>query len=68
MPSGTNLTKKRIKLERLVRRAFRGEDALKYVDLARSYRGGCSHVFIGNALMRDILNTLEELDELASPK
>jgi hypothetical protein len=64
MPSGTNIDKKRRKLERLVRRAFHGLDAVKYVDLARSYRGGASHIFVGNALIRDILNTLEELDEL----
>lgn len=65
MPSGTNLQIKRRKLERLVRRTFRGEDAIKYVQLAQSYRGGASSIFVGNALIRDILNTLEELDELA---
>lgn len=66
MPSGTNIPKKMRKLERLVRRAFHGLDGMHYVLLAQSYRGGAGSVFVGNALMRDILRTLDELDELRS--
>lgn len=64
MPSGTNLELKRRKLERLVRRAFKGEDSRLYTDAARNYRGSASHLLVGNALMRDILKTLDELEEL----
>jgi hypothetical protein len=64
MPSGTNLEKKRAKLERLCRRAFHGLDSIHYVTLAQCYRGGASSIFCGNALIRDILKTLDELDEL----
>lgn len=66
MPSGTNIPRKQRKLERLVRRAFHGLDGMHYVLLAQSYRGGCGNVFVGNSLMRDILKTLDELDELRS--
>lgn len=66
MPQGTNVPKKLRKLERLVRRAFHGLDSLKYVMLAQSYRGGAGSVFMGNGLVRDILKTLDELDELRS--
>lgn len=64
LPSGTNEDKKLRKLERLVRRAFHGLAAIKYVELAQSYRGGAGSVFVGNACMRGILKTLDELDEL----
>jgi hypothetical protein len=64
MPSGTNIDRKLRKLERLCRRAFHGLDSLHYVCLAQSYRGGCGAVNVGNSLMRDILKTLDELDEL----
>lgn len=68
MPSGTNEDKKLRKLERLTRRAFNGLDAIKYVEIAQSYRGSCGHVFVGNALMRDILTTLDELDQFRADK
>lgn len=64
MPSGTNIDRKLRKLERLTRRAFHGLDSLKYVVLAQSYRGGCGSIFIGHGLTRNILKTIDELDEL----
>lgn len=64
MPSGTNIDKKLRKLERLVRRAFHGLDSLKYVALAQSYRGGATSIFMGNGLIRDVLRTLNDLDDL----
>lgn len=64
MASGTNEHKKLRKLERLVRRAFHGLDAVHYVTLAQSYRGGASSIFCGNALICDVLKTLDELDEV----
>lgn len=64
MPSGTNIDRKLLKLEKLVRRAFHRLDYLHFVMLAQSYRGGASSIFIGNPLMRDVLRTLDELDEL----
>jgi hypothetical protein len=66
MPQGTNIPIKLRKLERLCRRAFHGLDSLKYVMLAQDCRGSAGSVFIGNGLMRDILKTLDELDELKS--
>lgn len=68
MPSGTNVDKKLRKLERLVRRAFHGLDSLKYVALSQSYRGGAASIFIGNGLIRDVLKTLDELDDLRATK
>lgn len=62
--SSTNVPRKLHKLERLVRRAFHGLDAIKFVLLAQSYRGGAGSIYVGNALMRDILTTLDELDEM----
>lgn len=68
MPQGTNIPIKLRKLERLCRRAFHGMDSLKYVMLAQDYRGSAGSVFMGNGLIRDILRTLDELDELKGEK
>jgi hypothetical protein len=66
MPRGTNIEKKLRKLERLTRRAFHGLQSCKYADLAQSYRGSCGHIAVSNTTTRDILKTLDELDELRS--
>ena len=59
-----NELRKLRKLERLTRRAFHGLDAVKYVLLAQSYRGGASSVYCGNGVIRDVLRTLDELDRV----